>query len=130
MITTSTWRAALLLVLLASCTIPPVNKSDVRQHQVHEDVKRTDYLTLAYYWDDHATKESIDFKGASFLQVRETERRAEITFGNGPYYGMIELIGQQDGSTVVRTYAWGVTAGKIEAWRQVILNAPENAHPE
>jgi len=92
---------------------------------VSQSQKNANYLYLARYWDDHAAKQMIDFKGASFLTVWERDGKAEISIGNGPYYGLIELIAVGKNATVIKVYAWGASAERINKWRALIENAPE-----
>ena len=80
---------------------------------------------MARYWDDNAEKQTIDFKGASYLTIQKEEGRAEITIGNGPYYGLIELKRLDDATTEVASYSWGYMANRIAEWMELIRNAPE-----
>lgn len=112
---------SLALFIVSGCTIPVATKTEVRSRQVGTPfVKNANYLVLARYWDDKAEKQMIDFHGASFLTVREEEGRAEITIGNGPYYGMIELKKINDQSTLITTYAWGSMANRIFEWEEML----------
>lgn len=118
--------ALIVSVLAAGClTVPAMTKADVRNKTVSQSEKKANYLKLARYWDSHATKGAIDFVGASFLAVWESEGRAEITYGNGPYYGMIELIALDKSTTLIKCYAWGSLGEKIIEWRDLIEHAPE-----
>lgn len=112
---------SLVCFIVSGCTVPTMTKTEIRAKQAGTPfVKNANYLVLARYWDDHAEKQMIDFKGASFLTVREEEGRAEITIGNGPYYGMIELKKIDDRSTLVTTYAWGGMAERIFEWEAML----------
>jgi hypothetical protein len=112
--------------VLSACTVPTQKKSDVRTAHTGESfTKNANYIALARYWDDNATKQTIDFKGASFLSIIQDEGRAEITIGNGPYYGLIDLKKVTDRSTRVTAFAWGGMADRINEWCQLIRNAPE-----
>ena len=112
---------SLAFFIVSGCTIPVATKTEIRSMQVGTPfVKNANYLVLARYWDDNAEKVTIDFHGASFLTVREEEGRAEITIGNGPYYGMIELKKIDNQSTLVTTYAWGSIAGRIFEWEAML----------
>jgi hypothetical protein len=118
--------AFVLALTLAGCTIPVMTKVEIKDKPVSEFQKKSNYLSLARYWDDHAEKQTIDFKGASFLTVWDREGKAEITIGNGPYYGMIELIKLDEQTTLVRCYSWDFMAKRIEEWKQLIQNASED----
>ena len=96
-----------VLFALQACTVPTQRKADVRTaHTGQSFTKHKNYIALARFWDDNATKQTIDFKGASFLSVIPEEGRAEITIGNGPYYGLIDLRKITDQSTRVTVFAW------------------------
>jgi len=115
----------LLGLFLSSCTTVPVpTKPEVQSHLISTTIKHANYLDLARYWDLHAEKQTIDFKGASYLMVWEKEGTAEITIGNGPYYGLIELVKVDQSSTIVKTYAWGYFTKRMIEWRDLILSAP------
>jgi hypothetical protein len=109
------------LSVLSACTVGIAKKSDIRtEHPGESFTKNANYIALARYWDDNATKVT----GASFLSIIQDEGRAEITFGNGPYYGLIDLKKVTDRSTRVTAYAWGGNP-MIHQWCQLIRNAPE-----
>jgi hypothetical protein len=113
-------------IFVSGCvTVPAMTKMDAREKFVSQSQKNAYYLYLARYWDDHAAKQMIDFKGASFLTVWERDGKAEISIGNGPYYGLIELIAVGKNATVIKVYAWGASAERINKWRALIENAPE-----
>ena len=118
---------ALLVGTFASgcVTVPTMTKAEARENLVSQSQKKASYLYLARYWDDHATKQMIEYKGASYLALWETDGKAEITIGNGPYYGMIELIAIDKSTTMIKTYAWGYLAERINEWRELIENAPD-----
>lgn len=114
------------LTLDACITTATKTKADVRQKQpTRKFLKKMNYVALARYWDDNAEKQTIDFKGASFLTIREEEERAEITIGNGPYYGLIELKQIDDHTTQVTSFSWGYMTHRIDEWTELIRNAPE-----
>lgn len=111
-------------VLLGCGSVPVRTKVEVQERLVSQTQKDANYLKLARYWDQRAEKQTIDFKGASFLTIWEKEGRAEITIGNGPYFGMIELIGVGENSTLIKSYAWGGMSGRISEWTELIKGAP------
>jgi hypothetical protein len=111
---------SLAFFIVSGCTIPVTTKTEMRSRQTASFVKDANYLVLARYWDDNAEKQTIDFHSAPFLTVREEEGRAEITIGNGPYYGMIELKKIDDKSTLITSYAWGSVAGRIFEWEAML----------
>jgi len=112
-------------LVLQGCTVPTMKKADVRTAHVGQSVvKNQNYVTLARYWDDHATKMTIDFKGASYMSIIPEEGRAEITIGNGPYYGLIDLRKITDHSTRVTSYGWGGMSSAIQEWVELIRSAP------
>lgn len=112
-------------LVLQGCTVPTIKKADVRTAHVGQSfIKNQNYVTLARYWDDHATKQTIDGKGASFMSIIPEEGRAEITIGNGPYYGLIDLRRVTDHSTRVTSYAWGGMANTMQQWVELIRAAP------
>ena len=113
-------------LLFDACTTSATTKVEVRDRLVSQFTKKANYLTLARYWDDHAEKMTIDFKGASFLTVWDKESKAEITIGNGPYYGMIGLVGLDENTTLIKSYAWGGMADRIDVWQKMLRNPPEN----
>ena len=117
--------AVLIALFLSSCTTPVSTKPEAQSHLISTTTKRLNYLDLARYWDLHAEKQTIDFKGASYLTIWEKEGVAEITIGNGPYYGLIELVKVDQSSTIVKTYAWGYFTKRMIEWRDLILSAPE-----
>lgn len=113
-------------VLVSGCvTVPTMTKAEIKNKVVLESQKKASYIKLAHYWDDHATKQMIDFKGPSYLTLWENEGRAEITIGNGPYYGMIELIAIDKNTTLIRCYAWGDLEKRVMEWKDLIEHAPE-----
>lgn len=112
-------------LLLSACTVPVDTKNEARTKAATEFKKNANYLYLAHYWDEHATKQTIDFKSATYLAIWEKEKKAEITIGNGPYYGMIELTAIDENNTSIKTYAWGGMTGKISEWKKLIMNAPD-----
>jgi hypothetical protein len=103
-----------------------MTKADALQRKPDEQIKNQNYLKLARYWDLNAVKLTINSIGVSHLTVWESEGKAEITYGRGPYYGMIELIKLDDKKTKVVTYAWGYLGKGVEDWRDLIMAAPEN----
>jgi hypothetical protein len=112
--------------VLSACTAATFKKSDIRTERPGESfTKNANYIALARYWDDNATKHMTDFKGDSFLSIIQDEGRAEITIGSGPYYGLIDLKKVTDRSTRVTAFAWGGMANRINEWCQLIRNAPE-----
>ena len=116
-----------LLGLSGCVTVPTFTKAEIAQkHSSKTFVKKGNYLNLAQYWDDNAEKYMIDFKGASFLTVWEKARKAEITLGNGPYYGLIELTYIDENTTQVTVFAWGGDASSIRKWADLIRHAPES----
>ncbi|GGI16406.1 hypothetical protein GCM10008066_03800 [Oxalicibacterium faecigallinarum] len=101
-----------------------MNKAKLKEEPTSSFVKDRNYKVLAKYWDDNATKQTIDFKGASFMTIWESDQIAEITIGNGPYYGMIELRALSDTSTKVTTFERGTLSSRIQEWADLIKNAP------
>lgn len=113
-------------LLLGCVTRALFTKDRVRDRFVSQSQKNANYLELAKYWDDHASKQTIDGRNESWLAIWEKEGKAEITIGHGPYYGMIELIGLDEHTTLVKCYAWGAMTKRINQWRELIENAPED----
>lgn len=92
--------------VLSGCTIPLFIKAEIAQkHQGESFIKKKNYLSLAQYWDNNAKKQMIDFKSASYLAIWEHDKKAEITIGNGPYYGLIELVSLDNDTTKITYYA-------------------------
>ena len=121
-------RLFLLLICIFSltgCGTTPVRSKAEMRARVYAvpTTVQGNYLRLARHWDEHASKLSIDLVGASFLTVIEDERRAEITIGQGPYYGMIELKEIEPGLTLVSCFAWGGLTSQIDEWRRFILES-------
>lgn len=114
-----------LATFLSACTAPAMTKGEALQRKFDEHIKNQNYLKLARYWDINAEKKTLDFKGNSFLTLWESEGRAEITLGAGPYYGMIELIRLDEKRTKVVSYGWDYMKKDIDEWRALILAAPE-----
>jgi hypothetical protein len=113
------------LSVLSACTAATLKKSDIRtDHPGESFTKNANYIALARYWDDNAEKKTGMPLSAS-LSIIQDEGRAEITLGNGPYYGLIDLKKVTDRSTRVTAYAWGSLANLIHEWCQLIRNAPE-----
>lgn len=116
-----------LSVVISGCvTAPAMTKVELKGKPFSEFQKKANYLVLARYWDDHATKAQINYAPASFLTIWEKERKAELSLGLGPYYGMIELISIDEHTTLVRCYSWGYLAKFIDEWSQLIEMAPED----
>jgi len=114
-----------VLVGLSGCIVPTLTKAEIaRKHPSETFVKKGNYQDLARYWDDHAKKARLDFASASFLRIWEKDRKAEITYGNGPYYGLIDLTYIDENVTSVTFYAWGL-GSPIRKWADLIRNAPE-----
>lgn len=120
-------KKALLVILMgvaflmSGCTTSGFKKVEVYEKQPGTPfVKDSNYLVLARYWDDHANKQMSYFHGAAFLNVLQEEGRAEITIGNGPYYGMIELKNIDGRSTLITTYAWDYLAKKVFEWEELL----------
>jgi uncharacterized protein YceK len=116
-----------LAVLLSGCiTVPTLVKGDIKaQHPSKEFVKKLNYISLLKYWDDHATKATIDFKSATYSKIWEHNKTAEITIGNGPYYGLIVLTSINHNTTNVKYHSWGGLGDDIDSWVDLIKNAPE-----
>jgi hypothetical protein len=111
---------------MSACTVPVFRKEEMRERIIADFVRPGSYLDLARYWDERAQKLSIDFASATFLTLWERDKKAEITVGTGPYYGMIELVQESEGRVRIRAYAWG-TGGikeKIEDWLSLLRAAP------
>jgi hypothetical protein len=115
----------LSIITVGCATIPATTKADMANKLITESRKTGNYLKLAHYWDDHAKKVTIDFKSATYLSIWENEGIAEITIGNGPYYGMIKLIALDKNNTLIKCYAWGSLSGKITEWKNLIEGAPQ-----
>ena len=115
-----------LLGLSGCITVPTQIKGDISsEHDGVTFVKNGNYKALAQYWDEKADKKDIEFVGASFLGILEKEQKAEITIGNGPYYGLIELEQVDQEQTRVTYHAWGDLAYKIIDWAELIRTSPE-----
>ena len=110
--------------LMGGCVVPVQSKADIEKEKqpISSIVVNENYIVLAHYWDDHAKKQTIDFLSASFLSIREEMGQADITIGNGPYYGMIRLKKISEQSTSVTTYGWGGLSSKMMEWQKLICN--------
>lgn len=119
------------IIVLSGCALtrPTLIKAEIAQkHQSETFIKKKNYLSLAHYWDNNAKKQMISFHGASFLLIWEHYKKAEITIGNGPYYGLIELVSLDEETTQITFYAWGGEDGmasRIHEWVDLLKNAPE-----
>lgn len=85
--------ALFLTAALAGCAVPIATKSAIRSPQRLAAPAETAcgyYVALAHYWDDNATKVSIDLAGSSHLKLIP-EERSEITIGSSPYYALMDL---------------------------------------
>lgn len=114
------------VTFFTGCTAPAMTKPEVLQRKLDEHVKNQNYLKLARYWDINAEKLRINLINISHLTIWESEGKAEIAYGVGPYYGMIELIKLGERKTKVVTYAWGYLGKDVEGWRDLIMDAPED----
>lgn len=108
------------MLLLISCAIPVNTKKELREKAFVESIKDTNYLILADYWDENSKKMTIDFKSAAYMKVNEPSGIIEITIGNGPYYGLIELHKIGEKKTRIRAYGWGGLESHIEDWVKLI----------
>jgi hypothetical protein len=126
-------RTILLTIILISVfgcgsTMPVFTKAEIAEKHSSTSktfVKKGNYLDLARYWDENAKKQSINFTPASFLKIWEKERKAEISIGNGPYYGFIELRYIDENTTQITIFSWGGMGKRIHEWVDLICNYPE-----
>jgi hypothetical protein len=125
------WAVVLALSLIISaCTIPVFQKEEMRSRNVADFTRSGSYIELVKYWDEHAEKAMIDFHSATFLTLWDADKKAEITVGTGPYYGMIELTQESDNCVRIRAYAWGTglsggPRANIEEWLNLLRAAPD-----
>jgi hypothetical protein len=114
-------------IILSGCANGVTTKAEIQDQLSSQSRKNSNYLDLAQYWDFHADKSMAlgSGMGLAYLTVWERSGKAEITMGTGPYYGMIELIRLDERTTLIKTYAWGGFAEKINEWKTLIVNAPE-----
>ena len=82
------------------------------------------YISLAHYFDDHAKKYGPLTTGV--LTINESEGKADITMGNGPYYGMIELKRIDDNSTLITGYSWYGSHERIREWEGFLRTYPNH----
>ena len=117
--------AILIIMISTGCiTVPTFTKAEMLSKPSTQFVIAANYISLARHWDDYGNK----FLGPNgcFLTMLDEEQRAEITIGNGPYYGMIELKRIDDHSTLVTSYAWDYMEKFIREWEELLRNYPNH----
>lgn len=122
----NSWRLCgpiLLLAISSACVTKPTHsKARLSSRQSGDSIELSaNYIQLARHWNRSADKVKIDFQNASYLRILNEQGRAEITIGDGPYYGMIELERLGENSTRLTTYAWGSLAKNIHEWRDELI---------
>ena len=117
--------AILIIMISTGCiTVPTFTKAEMLSKPSTQFVIAANYISLARHWDDYGNK----FLGPNgcFLTMLDEEQRAEITIGNGRYYGMIELKRIDDHSTLVTSYAWDYMEKFIREWEELLRNYPNH----
>ena len=117
----------LLLLGLCGCvTIPKMKKNEIFTNVEKKSfIKHRHFEDILKYWDDNSTKVKIDFANATYVQRWSNPKHAEISIGNGPYYGLIQLHHVNDSQTKVDYYSWGHFKNRISDWINIINEMPE-----
>ena len=117
--------AILSIVISTGCiSVGTTTKAEMLSKPSTQFVIAANYILLARYWDDYADKSPGP--NGSFLTMLDEEQRAEITIGNGPYWGMIELKRIDDHSTLVTSYAWDYSHKVVRGWEELLRTYPNH----
>lgn len=118
--------AFLLVVALVGCSLPVQRKEEIRAERFNLGPPARvcgDYLKLARYWDEKATKVSMDLASATFLNVIPEEKRAEISIGTGPYHALLDLKSAGAGVSELTAYSVHPLKHFVLDWQDLLGTA-------